>query len=229
MLKLTQQQGSSTVGLFTATAIFIGLLIYANQFAFKNSDNSFLASLINSSPVSTDTQTLTAVSVTDTDTVQPSPQGIFKTPTLIEEDRKEPVNTAESVSQVDVNPANSNDIEWSAIQPIPQDDVKPLSYVPGQWYGDQSNLSFYDAHRAGINNNHQYYTNARANGRGNGRGNLNGDGEFNFSMKFKSRARMDANSDFDSNLATYGNTYQQNGYGFNTVSHPSFGYNHYNY
>jgi len=228
MLNRLQQQGSSTVGLLTATAIFIGLLVYANQFAFNNSDNNLISLFINKTPEPVSTQSVEPVSTTDTDTIQPSSQGIFETPTLTEETSNEVVNSAAAMPLAKQNSNASPEVEVAVQRAMPQSNTMSVNYTPGRWYGDQAAMSSYNTQNAGFNNNQQYYSTSRANGRGNGRGKMNSDGEFNFSMKFKSRARMDANSDFDSNLSAYGNTYQQYLNNLNAVSNPAYGYNYYN-
>ncbi len=229
MFKLIQQKGSSSIGLFSAMAIFIGLLVYANQFAFNNSENSFLSSFVNKTPDTVATQSVEALSSADTDTIQPSSQGIFKTPTLTLEDNNEVVNSAESVELAKLSPATSTDVELAAKQALSQPNMMPVNNVSGYWYGDQATLFLYNSHNAGFNNGQQNYSTSRAYGRSDGRGKMKGDGEFNFSMKFKARGRMDANSDFDNNLDAYGNAYQQSQYNVNAISSPANRYHYYSY
>ncbi len=238
MFKLIQQKGSSSAGLLTATAIFIGLLVYANQFAFNNSENSFLSLLIDktfNTHKSSDNvadPSVEVLSSVDTDTIQPSTQGIFETPTLAPEDKKVDVNSTRSAELEKLTPETSTDIELAANPALSQPGIMSVNYVSGHWYGkqsydDQAALAAY--HNAWFNTGQQYYSTTRANGRGNGRGKMNGDGEFNFSMKFKARGRMDADSDFDSNLVADGNVYQQNLYNVNAFYNPAYRYNYYSY
>jgi hypothetical protein len=235
MFKLLQQKGSSTVGLLTATAIFIGLLVYANQFAFNNNDNSLLSSLFNKSPDPVTTESVEVLASPDTDTIQPSPQGIFETPTLSPEDSNEVANASEALRHEQDNSESSVNAELSAprliaqSQPYPQAVVIPVNYASGNWNSDQVAATFYNNQYTGFNNNQQYRSTSRANGRGNGRGKMNGDGDFNFSMKFKARGRLDANSELDSNLTAYGNAYQQNLYNLNAQSSPAYSYTYYRY
>jgi hypothetical protein len=229
MLIRLQQQGSSTVGLLTATAIFIGLLVYADQFAFNKSENSLLSSFINNTPETVTTLPVESLSSIDTDTIQPSSQGIFETPTLTQENSNEVAYSTEAMQLDKQNSNVSTDAEMAVPLAQPQTITMPVNYMPGRWYGDQAAMSSYNTQNAGFNNNQQYYSTTRANGRGNGRGKMNGDGEFNFSMKFRARGRMDGNSDFDSNLGTYGNAYQQNLYNVHAVSNPAYRYSYFSY
>jgi surface antigen len=223
------QHGSSAVGLLTATAIFVGLLIYANQFAFNKNDNSIISSFLNKTSDPVVTQSVDAETSVDTSTIQPSSQGIFDTPTLTQENEDEVVSTREIIALDKDNSETTLVTESHVQQSSPKPGLMPVNYSTGQWNGDQAAVYGYSTHNGRFNNNQQYLVNSRAYGRGNGRGKMNGDGDFNFSMKFKSRARMDANTDFDSDLASYGNTYQQHLYNLNAASNPYYGYNYYRY
>ncbi len=233
MFKLIQQKGSSSVGLLTASAIYIGLLVYANQFAFSNSDNSFLSSFTSQSPDNVAVPSLEAESSVDTGTIQPSSQGIFATPTLTSQDLNEADSSLQSADITKQNPAPSTDVVFVAKQLMltGKDETQPYvaNQMVNQGYAGQTALTSYQYQNAGFNNNQQYYSTTRANGRGNGRGKMNSDGAFNFSMSFKARGRMDADSDFDGNLVTDGNAYQHHLYNTNIVSNPAYRYSYYNY
>ncbi len=234
MLKQLQQTGSSTAGLLTASAIFIALLVYTNQYAFNNSNQGIFSSLFSSDAEPEINTAQTADTDGDTGTIQPSHQGIFETPTLAENNSQQTTSEVTqpivSVASED-NSATSNE-EVSMGEPkvpsVAQARAVPASYVP-QPSLDQTAMYANQGYYTGLNGNQFYTTDARSNGQGRGRGSMNSDGEFNFSMKFKSRARMDADTDMNADSHVYGNAYQQHLYNQNTAAYPVYGYHYYRY
>jgi hypothetical protein len=226
MLKFELQKGSSTVGLLTATLIYVGLLVYANQYAFKvdrvNTSASNASQL--AEPVTLNTEA-------DIDTVATATQDHEEAPvqtTVVQ------ISTDQTTQTKLTNPEQAlpeADVVKNDASMIPV--VQPAVFQPV--YPSRSNFDqrFGSAQTAGFNNSQRYNTDSRAytysNGRGNGRGKMDGDGEFNFSIKFKSRGRMDANSDFDTDMAAYQNAYQYSGYDMNSATNPYFAYNYYRY
>jgi hypothetical protein len=225
-----RQKGSSSAGLLTATLIFIALLVYSDQYAFNTHGQSILPSLTElfsdkEQPAAADP----VVTVSDTDTIQPSAKGIFDTPTFTQD---QPESVIETENTVSIKQANTtvptSPVVTRSPEYLPQN-TAPISYVSYYHPQDLAMTNSYHIANAGIHNLHYYNASSRTDGRGRSRGNMNGDGEFNFSMNFKSRARMDADTDLDADSAVYGNSYQQQLYDLNAAYYPAYGYRYYRY
>ena len=228
-----QQTGSSTAGLLTATIIFIALLVYADQFAFNDNHQGWIATLLNPVAGPAPESGFSVTPATDTDTIPQLAQGVFETSTIADESEKNiPVTTEEVASRPEIISRVVD--EKSAARPLQapatQDAVFAQEAYPAAYNtGDRASVSAYHGNFAGINGNQYYIADSRANGQGRGRGTLKSDGEFNFSMSFKSRARMDADTDLNADSTVYGNAYQQQLYHQNTAAYPGYGYNYYRY
>ena len=239
MLKQLQQTGSSTTGLLTASAIFIALLVYTNQYAFNNSNQGIFSSLFSSDSEPEINTAQTANAEGNTGTIRPLHQGIFETATIAENNNQETIGeTTETVVSAasENNSATSNkEVSMTAVQvqaqmqAVAQGKAMPVSYAAVNPSQDQASMYTYQGYYTGLNGNQFYTTDARSNGQGRGRGSMKGDGEFNFSMKFKSRARMDADADMNADSSAYGNAYQQHLYNQNTAAYPVYGYHYYRY
>lgn len=229
MLYLEHQNGSSTVGLLTASAIFVALLVYANQFAFNDRNNEDSKSVDvqpqNTKPHGGDksapivaTEGVISKPKLQSSTSELALAEIDEAPTQAAAVKVQPQDSASSVASQSTMLANVT--HWN---PYP-------SYYPA-YYGsaDQAAMNYTNDYSAGLNNAQQLDAYVRANNRANGRGNMDGDADFTFTMNFKSRARMDANTDFDTDIDTYANAYQQHLYNQNAVYQPNYGYNYYRY
>jgi hypothetical protein len=227
MATVSHQNGSSsTLGLLTASSIFVGILAYATYYGFdEGSVPKFF------------TANTEDVSVEPTQVVQPGEKGIFASPTLVEADEpvsepsvnqtSAPVVVADSNNkQAEASPMEnesvlnreslsflSDDTQIKAFPPVTRTVVSMPSYsgypADDQWMG------YMDHRNASTLDGRGYYDGrGYGNGSGRGRGTLDGDGSFDFNVSFKGRARMDADSDFDGNTDFNGYSNYQNNHSY---------------
>ena len=237
MSRIKLQQGASSVGFLTASAIFAGLLAYANYYGFEDSPFSSQEVAEQVEPSSDSTKIASKDSV-----IQPQ-SGIFTTPTLTDVKAElPPQQTASSAlentaPEVTAQPAvnsetpmteapqgdNSSPERYSAYA-LPAATSSAVAYP--QDYA-AANFDFMQQRR--LDAYQQLAHDGRGYGRGKGRGNADGEGEFNFSMSFKSRARMAADSDIESDFdASTNQYYLGDGYA-NSGFYPAYGYSQYRY
>lgn len=181
-----KQSGASTSGLLTASAIYIGLLVYAGYFAFDQTQPSVTMSE-NTIQMQGANQAL----------IQPSAAGIFQSETLkhdethlnIAKQSQSVTHPTETESSKSARPAGS-DYRISSALYYPQASQHRVPY-------DQAlSHQYYSVHPYSTSSLDQDY---RSYGQGKGRGKArsSGNAEMNFSMSFKSRARMNADVDGD--------------------------------
>lgn len=220
MTTVSHQNGSSsTLGLLTASSIFVGILAYATYYGF---DESSMPSLFSAS-------TAENTEVVVPSLVQPGEKGIFASPTLVKAD--------DSVSEISFNEVASNSVEQqsvasalSVLNSVPEslsnNSIKPtdaprvtkaIAPLPKySGYPTDDRWTGYMNHRNAANLDGRGYYTGRGYGNGSGRGDsaFDGDGSFDFNMSFKGRARMDADSDFDGSTDFNGYSNYRSSYGY---------------
>lgn len=213
---------STTTGLLTASAIYIGLLAYANYYAFENGkdpDNAEIA-------LKNENKAIDRVAG-----VVPLTQGIFNSEVFTDIEQSAALKSkqtgaalpgSESASSLKINELDSPIKTTQRLNTVPT--VQILESLPPGFNANNEQLYFFQngrnhanlAHYQNMNHQADYY------GQGRGKGSANGDGEFSFTMNFKSRASMDADSDIDGDLSGTMHTYH-NQYGYmNSAMHPAY-------
>ncbi len=242
MVNIYSQRGSSTTGLLTASAIYVGLLAYAHFYAFNGQDDNSLAqqedSLGQQDQMMTEKPSI--------DIIAPLAKGIFQSETIqtqaessnvaddkgitkpsnkddagrVNQAKVDPMTVSTEAIQPElVTPANTPTYHSQAGFPAYQD--YPVSSV---YHGDNEQMNFDAQQRLASDIYYQNYLASyqRGHGDGRGRGQMDGDGEFDFSMNFKSRARMDADTDWDGDFVTQGAGSHYGNYGYDAIAHPYY-------
>ena len=195
MSKYIKQFGSSTMGLFAASAIYVGILAYANFYAFDKKpvlDPGTEASLKDAGSHQP------AIEIQPEAIVELSSEVVPESAQVVEAGSEIPV-VDERVSQTVVATDEEASVE------VAEHSLQSLApAVVAQHIGDRAQSEFANNGQfQGDGYYNQYATaNNRWYGRGYGRekGAMQGDGEFNFSMKFSSRAKMNADAVADADM-----------------------------
>jgi len=201
-------KGSSSSGLLTATAIFAGLLFYANQVGFQSAVED------SETAVTGSTDSIDESTMAQAPQLVEIPRGIFNTPTI----------SAEQIQAVEQKPAIKSRQTESASAPVnvslnqpsveSESTAGPMSVTAidqtmasGQSFVvyPHSDAEIFDGWHA-IQAQQAAAANlaGRHHGRGyassRGRGTADGQGEFALSINLRSRARMDADVGADSDV-----------------------------